>query len=203
MSNIPSKILEQAVEEISNLPGIGKRTSLRLALHLLKWEKGEVERLAKSLTKLRNDITYCSICHNISNTSVCEICNNTKRDKDLICVVEDIRDVMAIENTTQYKGVYHILGGVISPMEGVGPDDLNISSLIARTKDGTISEIIFALSATIEGDTTSYYIYKQLKQSVKKVSVIARGVAIGDNLEYADEITLARSIQNRLPFEIE
>jgi len=196
-----SKLLENAVYEMSQLPGIGKRTALRLVLHLLKQPGEQTARLSESLHKLREEINFCSSCHNISDTSLCEICGNPKRDRGLICVVEDIRDVMAIENTGQFKGLYHVLGGKISPMEGIGPQDLTISSLVAKTKEGAIGEIIFALSSTMEGDTTNFYIYKQLENIKVKTSTIARGVAVGDELEYADEVTLGRSIINRIPFE--
>ncbi|HMB64363.1 MAG TPA: recombination mediator RecR [Eudoraea sp.] len=196
-----SKLLENAVYEMSQLPGIGKRTALRLVLHLLKQPGEQTARLSESLHKLREEINFCSSCHNISDTSLCEICGNPKRDRGLICVVEDIRDVMAIENTGQFKGLYHVLGGKISPMEGIGPQDLTISSLVAKAKEGAIGEIIFALSSTMEGDTTNFYIYKQLENIKVKTSTIARGVAVGDELEYADEVTLGRSIINRIPFE--
>lgn len=196
-----SKLLENAVYEMSQLPGIGKRTALRLVLHLLKQPSEQTARLSDSLHKLREEINFCSSCHNISDTALCEICGNPKRDKGLICVVEDIRDVMAIENTGQFKGLYHVLGGKISPMEGIGPQDLTISSLVKKAKEGAIGEIIFALSSTMEGDTTNFYIYKQLENIEVKTSTIARGVAVGDELEYADEVTLGRSIINRIPFE--
>jgi len=196
-----SKLLENAVYEMSQLPGIGKRTALRLVLHLLKQPGEQTARLSESLHKLREEINFCSSCHNISDTSLCEICGNPKRDRGLICVVEDIRDVMAIENTGQFKGLYHVLGGKISPMEGIGPQDLTISSLVTKAKEGAIGEIIFALSSTMEGDTTNFYIYKQLENIKVKTSTIARGVAVGDELEYADEVTLGRSIINRIPFE--
>ena len=198
---LPSKLLENAVYEISRLPGIGKRTALRLVLHLLKQPKDQTLRLSNSLQFLRNNIKFCANCHNISDLVICEICSNPKRDKSLVCVVEDIRDVMAIENTAQFRGLYHVLGGKISPMEGIGPQDLSIASLVAKTREGKIKEMIFALSSTMEGDTTNFYIYKQLEGLEIKVSTIARGIAVGDELEYADEITLGRSILNRIPFE--
>lgn len=196
-----SKLLENAVYEMSQLPGIGKRTALRLVLHLLKQPDERTELLAHALLKLKNEVNFCKNCHNISDTEVCEICANPKRDETMVCVVEDIRDVMAIENTSQYNGLYHVLGGKISPMEGVGPQDLNIASLVKKVKDGTIKELILALSSTMEGDTTNFYIYKQLEGLEVTTSTIARGISVGDELEYADEVTLGRSIINRVPFE--
>ncbi|TVZ09111.1 DNA replication and repair protein RecR [Cellulophaga sp. RHA_52] len=196
-----SKLLENAVYEISQLPGIGKRTALRLALHLLKQPKDQTSALSNSLLKLREEIKFCSNCHNISDVVLCEICANPKRDESIVCVVEDIRDVMAIENTGQYRGLYHVLGGRISPMEGVGPQNLTIDSLVNKSKEGIIKELIFALSSTMEGDTTNFYIYKQIEGMGLKTSTIARGIAVGDELEYADEVTLGRSILNRVPFE--
>lgn len=201
MGNYPSKLLSNAVEQFSTLPGIGRRTALRLVLHLLKKEKEDVNLFGQSFIDLRNNITYCQSCHNISDTPLCDICNNPNRDGSIVCVVEDVRDVMAIENTQLFKGKYHVLGGIISPMDGIGPNDLNIDSLIANVSKGDIKEVIMALSATMEGDTTNFYIYKKLKNFEINLSTIARGVAIGDELEYADEITLGRSIQNRIPFE--
>ncbi len=196
-----SKLLENAVYEMSQLPGIGKRTALRLVLHMLKQPSEQTLRLSSALQRVRNDIKFCSNCHNISDVALCEICANPKRDESLVCVVEDIRDVMAIENTGQYKGLYHVLGGKISPMEGIGPQNLTISSLLTKVKEGIIKELIFALSSTMEGDTTNFYIYKQLEGTAVKTSTIARGIAVGDELEYADEVTLGRSIINRIPFE--
>ncbi|MBO0342721.1 MAG: recombination mediator RecR [Allomuricauda sp.] len=196
-----SKLLESAVYEMSQLPGIGKRTALRLVLHLLKQPEERTELLAHALLKLKSEVNFCENCHNISDTEVCEICANPKRDETMVCVVEDIRDVMAIENTSQYNGLYHVLGGKISPMEGVGPQDLNIAPLIKKVKDGTIKELILALSSTMEGDTTNFYIYKQLEGTEVTTSTIARGISVGDELEYADEVTLGRSIINRVPFE--
>lgn len=196
-----SKLLENAVYEISQLPGIGKRTALRLALHLLKRPTEQTVRLADSLLNLKNNIKFCRNCNNISDAELCEICANPKRDGSIVCLVEDIRDVMAIENTGQYKGLYHVLGGKISPMEGVGPQDLNIFPLVDKVRQGEIKELIFALSSTMEGDTTNFYIFKQLEGEPIKTSTIARGVAVGDELEYADEVTLGRSILNRIPFE--
>ncbi|GAB5475307.1 MAG: recombination mediator RecR [Maribacter sp.] len=196
-----SKLLENAVYEMSQLPGIGKRTALRLVLHLLKQPGEQTERLSKALEALRGQVKFCSNCHNISDIELCEICSNPKRDKSLVCVVEDIRDVMAIENTGQFRGLYHVLGGKISPMEGVGPQDLKIASLINKAKQEKIKELIFALSSTMEGDTTNFYIYKQIEGLDIRTSTIARGIAVGDELEYADEVTLGRSILNRIPFE--
>ncbi len=196
-----SKLLENAVYEMSQLPGIGKRTALRLVLHLLKQSERQTEQLSSALTRLRTTVRFCNNCHNISDTEVCEICANPKRDSSLVCVVEDIRDVMAIENTGQFRGKYHVLGGKISPMEGVGPQDLTISALTVKAKEGEIKELIFALSSTMEGDTTNFYIFKQLEGLEIKTSTIARGIAVGDELEYADEVTLGRSILNRVPFE--
>ena len=196
-----SKLLENAVEEISLLPGIGKRTALRLALHLLKQPKENTLALSNALNVLRENIIFCENCHNLSDQPICEICSNPKRNKKMLCVVEDIRDVMAIENTGQFKGTYHVLGGIISPMDGVGPQDLNISSLIDKAKKGEIDEVIFALSATMEADTTNFYIYKLLASYNVKTSTIARGIPVGDELEYTDEVTLGRSILARIPFE--
>ena len=196
-----SKILENAVDEVSQLPGIGKRTALRLVLHLLKQPVSQTVNLSEALVKLRTEVKFCTSCNNISDTEICEICANLKRDKGLVCVVEDIRDVMAIENTSQYQGLYHVLGGKISPMEGIGPQDLSIEPLVKKVRNGTIRELIFALSSTMEGDTTNFYIYKQLQGTDVITSTIARGIAVGDELEYADEVTLGRSILNRVPFE--
>ncbi|MDC6390047.1 recombination mediator RecR [Maribacter sp. PR1] len=196
-----SKLLENAVYEMSQLPGIGKRTALRLVLHMLKQPERQTEELSNALVKLRSTIQFCKKCHNISDTELCEICSNPKRDASLVCVVEDIRDVMAIENTSQYRGLYHVLGGKISPMEGMGPQELTISSLVNKVKEGEIKELILALSSTMEGDTTNFYIFKQLEGLEVLTSTIARGIAVGDELEYADEVTLGRSILNRIPFE--
>ncbi|MEM0933082.1 MAG: recombination mediator RecR [Bacteroidota bacterium] len=196
-----SKLLENAVYEMSQLPGIGKRTALRLVLHLLKQPEERTHNLSYALLKLKDEVNFCKKCHNISDTELCEICANPKRDSSLVCVVEDVRDVMAIENTSQYQGLYHVLGGKISPMEGVGPQDLNIHALIKRVENGDIKELIFALSTTMEGDTTNFYIYKQLERFDVVTSTIARGISVGDELEYADEVTLGRSILNRVPFE--
>lgn len=196
-----SKLLEQAVYEMSQLPGIGKRTALRLVLHLLKQPKESTGYLIQALDQLRNQIKHCKNCHNLSDTEVCEICANSKRDHAVVCVVEDVRDVMAIENTRQFHGVYHVLGGKISPIEGIGPSQLSINSLVERIKTGQIKEVIFALSATMEGDTTNYYIYKQISPYSITTSTIARGISVGDEIEYADEVTLGRSIINRVSFE--
>ena len=198
---LPSKLLENAVNEMAQLPGIGKRTALRLVLHLLKQPSEQTEVLSSALTAMRNDIQYCKECNTISDADVCGICSNASRDKSIICVVEDVRDVMALENTGMFKGVYHVLGGKISPIEGVGPSQLKISSLVDKVKQGNVAEIIFALSSTMEGDTTNFYIYRQIKEYEVKTSTIARGIAVGDELEYADEVTLGRSLLNRIPFE--
>ena len=199
--NFSSKLLENAVNEISQLPGIGKRSALRLALHLLKQPKDQTLYLTNALTSLRQEIKHCSNCHNISDVEICEICANQKRNSETICVVEDIRDVMAIENTAQFKGLYHVLGGKISPIEGVGPHNLTIESLVNKVKSGAVKEIIFALSSTMEGDTTNFYIFKQIEAYDVNMSTIARGIAVGNEIEYADEITLGRSILNRIPYE--
>jgi len=196
-----SRLLENAVNEFAKLPGIGQKTALRLVLHLLKQNEQDVYQFSNAITKLKNEIRFCRNCHNISDTTVCEICASAKRDKTLICIVEDVRDVMAIENTGQYQGVYHVLGGLISPMDGIGPADLFIESLVNRVKEGEIAEVILALSATMEGDTTIFYIYKKLKDFPIKVSTIARGISFGGELEYVDEVTLGRSIATRVPYE--
>lgn len=197
----PSKLLENAVNEFSKLPGIGRKTALRLVLHLLKQDENEVEAFGYSLIHLRNEIRHCKICHNISDTDTCHLCSQPGRNASIICVVENIRDVMAIENTRQFNGLYHVLGGIISPMDGVSPADLEINSLIDRVRDGKVEEIILALSTTMEGDTTNFFIFRKLKGFSVKISTLARGVSIGDELEYADEITLGRSIRNRTDFE--
>ena len=199
--NFSSKLLENAVNEVSQLPGIGKRTALRLVLHLLKQPAEHTHHLATALNKLVDDIKLCKQCHNISDVEICEICASSSRNSEIICVVEDVRDVMAIENTAQYKGLYHVLGGKISPIEGIGPHNLTIDSLVNKVKEGLVKEVIFALSSTIEGDTTNFYIFKQLEKFKIRTSTIARGIAVGDELEYADEVTLGRSILNRIPFE--
>ena len=197
---LPSKLVENAVNEMAHLPGIGKRTALRLVLHLLKQPLEQTEGLTNALATMRKDIQFCQTCHTISDAEICGICANSSRDKSIICVVEDVRDVMALENTGMFKGVYHVLGGKISPIEGIGPSQLKIVSLIEKAKEGIVAEIIFALSSTMEGDTTNFYIYKQIKHLAIKTSTIARGIAVGDELEYADEVTLGRSIINRIPF---
>jgi recombination protein RecR len=199
--SFPSKLLEEAVTEFAKLPGIGKRTAMRLVLHLLKEKEDKSLALGNAILAVRQNIKYCIICHNISESDVCLICNDKNRDNSLICVVEDIRDVMAIESTGQFNGMYHILGGIISPMDGIGPNELNIESLVKRITDNYVKEIIMALSTTIEGDTTIFYIYKRLKNFNITISTIAKGVAIGDELEYTDEITLGRSIVNRIPYD--
>lgn len=196
-----SKLLENAVNEVARLPGIGKRTALRLVLHLLKQPVENTNYLTESLKVLRTEVKTCEKCHNISDTLLCEICNNPKRDASVVCLVEDIRDVMAIENTSQFRGLYHVLGGKISPIEGIGPQNLEIESLIEKVKNNEIKELIFALSSTMEGDTTNFYIFKQIEKFGVATSTIARGISVGDELEYADEVTLGRSIVNRIPFE--
>lgn len=198
---LPSTLLENAVSEFSRLPGIGRKSALRLVLHLLKLDKEEVEQFGNAFITLRNEIQYCKTCHNISDTDVCSICSNKQRDRLTLCVVENIKDVMSVENTQQFSGLYHVLGGVISPMDGIGPSDLNVESLIKRVSDEGVKEVILALSPTMEGDTTNFYIYRKLAGLNVEVSTIARGVAIGDELEYADEVTLGRSILNRTPFK--
>lgn len=196
-----SKLLENAVNEVSQLPGIGRRTALRLVLHLLRQSEDQTNQLSKALLDMRSSINFCQQCHNISDQLVCEICANPNRNHSTICVVEDIRDVLAIESTASYRGVYHVLGGKISPMDGIGPTDLNIQSLVDKVNEGKIKELIFALSSTMEGDTTNFYIYKQIQGAEVILSTIARGISVGDELEYADEVTLGRSITNRVPFE--
>ena len=201
MSEFSSILLENAVEALSKLPGIGKKTALRLALHLLNEEAMETEQLADALLKMKHNIMLCERCHNISDTKVCAICSNPRRDENTLCVVADMRDVLAIEHTASFNGLYHVLGGVISPIEGIGPNDLRIAELVERVQKEDIKEIILALPATIEGDTTNFYIYRQLNDFKGKVSVIAKGIAVGDTLEYVDEVTLGRSIQNRVSFK--
>ena len=198
--NFPSKVLEKAVEEISSLPGIGKKSALRLALHLLRVPESQGMALGKAIQKLVTDIKYCQECHNFSDEDICEICSNHKRNDEVLCIVEDVRDVMAIENTAKFNGKYLVLGGKISPMEGIGPHQLNISSIERKLNEGKVKELIFALSATMEGDTTAYYLYKKFKEFPVTFSTIARGISVGDELEYADEISLGRSIVNRFPY---
>lgn len=199
--NFSSKLLENAVNEFSSLPGIGHKTALRLVLHLLNRQNAEVEKFSNALTVLKRDIRFCEVCYNISDHPMCQICSSLKRDKSLVCVVEDTRDVMAIENTGTFQGVYHVLGGLISPMDGIGPSDLTIDGLVERVNSGGIKEVILAISATMEGDTTIFYLYKKLKDSGIQISTIARGIAFGGELEYVDEITLGRSIATRIPYE--
>ncbi len=201
MNTYSSRLLEQCVNELSRLPGVGRKTALRLALHLLRQEDVTVANLTSAIADLKGNINYCKICNNLSDGEVCQICENSKRDKAMVCVVSDIRDILAIEKTAQYGGVYHVLNGIISPIDGIGPNDLNIDPLIQRVAEGHVREIIFALSSTIEGDTTSYYIFKKITQHNVSVSTIARGISVGDELEYADEVTLGRSIMNRMPYE--
>lgn len=200
--DLPSKWLERAVDEVAQLPGIGKRTALRLVLHLLKRPSLQTQQLAQALTDLRTNIKYCRECHNMSDQDICGLCTSSKRDRGLVMVVEDVRDVMAIEATGQYGGLYHVLGGKISPMEGIGPQDLTIGALVEKAKSGSISELIFALSSTMEGDTTNFYIFRQIEGLGIKTSTIARGISVGDELAYADEVTLGRSILQRIPFEL-
>lgn len=196
----PSQLLQKAVGEISRLPGIGSKTALRLALHLLRQEAGEVDALASSLVELRHGVRYCRCCHNICDSDICPICSNPNRDASTVCVVENVRDVMAVEATLQYKGVYHVLGGIISPMDGIGPGDIEIAGLVERVKQGGIDEVIMALSPTMEGDATSFYIYRKLQDTGVRVTAIARGVAQNDELQYTDEATLGRAIVGRMPF---
>ena len=193
-------LLEKAVNEFAKLPGIGRKTAMRLVLHLLRQDTNAVEAFGNAMITLKHEVKYCSVCHNISDTEVCQICANPQRDGSVICVVENIRDVMAVEGTQQFRGLYHVLGGVISPMDGVGPSDLEIESLVERVSRGGVNEVILALSTTMEGDTTNFYIYRKLEKTGVKLTVIARGVSIGDELEYTDEVTLGRSIVNRIPF---
>ncbi len=197
----PSRLLENAVNEFSKLPGIGRKSALRLVLHLLRQDVQEVNAFGNSLIQLRNEIKHCKICYNISDTEICQICSNPSRNASVICVVENIRDVLSIENTQQFNGLYHVLGGIISPMDGIGPSNLEIDSLVKRAESDDIIEVILALSTTMEGDTTNFYIYRKLKDKNVKISTLARGVSIGDELEYTDEITLGRSLTNRVLYE--
>jgi len=201
LDSFPSKLLENAVNEFAKLPGIGKKTALRLVLHLLKKDTVEVQRFSRAITQLREEVKHCKVCRNISDSDICNICSNPSRDSRTVCVVENIRDVMSIENTQQYRGVYHVLGGIISPMDGIGPADLEIDSLLKRIENGEIDEVIFALSTTMEGDSTNFYIFKKIKRDNVKITTLARGVSIGDEIEYTDEVTLGRSIVNRMLFE--
>ena len=196
----PSILLEKAVGEFSRLPGIGRKAALRLVLHMLRQENESVDSFANALVTLKHEVKYCKVCHNISDTDVCQICSDSHRDKSLICVVENIRNVMSVENTQQFHGLYHVLGGVISPIDGIGPSDLEIDSLVERVKAGGVNEVILALSSTMEGDTTNFYIFRKLADTGVKISVLARGISIGDELEYTDEVTLGRSIINRTTF---
>ncbi len=197
----PSVLLEKAVNEFAKLPGVGHKTALRLVLHLLRQPAEEVEAFGQSIIKLKKEVQYCNVCHNISDTATCQICSHPMRDASTVCVVENVRDVMAVENTQQFKGLYHVLGGIISPIDGVGPNDLEIQSLVDRVKSGVVKEVILALSSTMEGDTTNFYIYRKLSAYDVKISVIARGISIGDELQYTDEVTLGRSIVNRVTFD--
>jgi len=201
--SFPSKLLEDAVNEFASLPGIGRKTAFRLVMHILRRDSAEVKRFGETVIRLRDDVCYCSVCHGISDTPVCDICSNPSRDQSLICVVENVQDVLAVENTRQFTGLYHVLGGVISPVDGVGPSDLSINKLEERVREGGIKEIILALSTTMEGDTTNYYLYKRLSPYNIEITTLARGVAIGDVLEYTDEITLGQSIVNRRHFSVQ
>jgi recombination protein RecR len=201
LQQYPSKLLEAAVSEFSRLPGIGRKTALRLVLHLLRKPASDVNRFGESLSRLRNEVRYCSVCNNITETEICVICRDPKRDRGQIMVVEDIRDVMAVENTSQYRGMYHILGGILNPMEGIGPDQLHVDELVSRVREGAVKEIIMALSATMEGDTTIFFLYRKLQPFDLTITTIARGISIGGELEYADEVTLGRSILNRTPYD--
>lgn len=201
MQQYPSQLLERAVEAFFQLPGVGRKTALRLVLHLLRQPADEVDGFAEAVVRVKHDVKYCKVCHNISDSEVCSICSDPRRDASLVCVVENIQDVMAIENTQQFHGLYHVLGGIISPMDGVGPHDLEIDSLVKRVDEGGVKEVILALASTMEGDTTNFYLSRKLKGKNVKLSVIARGISVGDELEYTDEVTLGRSILNRTPFE--
>ena len=201
MQQYPSQLLERAVEAFSQLPGVGRKAALRLVLHLLRQSTEDVDSFADAVIRVKHDVKYCKVCHNISDNEVCSICSDPRRDALVVCVVENIQDVMAIENTQQFHGLYHVLGGIISPMDGIGPHDLEIESLVERVEEGTVKEIILALASTMEGDTTNFYISRKLKDTGVKLSVIARGISVGDELEYTDEVTLGRSILNRTPFE--
>lgn len=197
----PSQLLERAVQEFSKLPGVGRKTALRLVLHLLRQEDQDVQAFVEAVSRLKHDVCYCKTCHNISDAERCPICADPRRDATTVCVVENIQDVMAVENTQQYQGLYHVLGGVISPMDGIGPSDLEIDSLVKRVEEGGVGEVILALSPTMEGDTTNFYIFRKLAPYDVSISIIARGVSVGNELEYTDEVTLGRSIVNRTPFE--
>ncbi|MDE6688561.1 MAG: recombination mediator RecR [Prevotella sp.] len=197
----PSLLLERAVQEFAKLPGIGRKTALRLVLYMLRQDSSDVEQFASAVTTMKREIKFCHVCHNISDQDICPICSDVRRDASMICVVENIQDVMAIENTQQFHGLYHVLGGLISPMDGIGPSDLEISSLVQRVETGEVKEVIMALSSTMEGDTTAFYVFRKLASFDVKVSMIARGISVGNELEYTDEVTLGRSILNRTPFE--
>lgn len=199
--NFNSRHIENLINEFAKLPGVGRKTATRYMLHVLRQDTKEVETFVNAIVNLKNELKYCSVCHNVSDKEICHICSGHNRDKSLVCVVEDIRDVMAIESTQQYKGLFHVLGGIISPLNGIGPSDLNIETLVKRISEGEIQEVIMALSTTMEGDTTNFYIYKRLQNFNVTLSTIARGISIGDELEYTDEITLGRSITNRVPYE--
>lgn len=197
----PSRLLERAVQEFSQLPGIGRKTALRLVLHLLRQDADDVFQFTDAISRMKEEVKFCKVCHNISDQDVCPICSNDRRDSSTICVVENIQDVMAVENTQQFTGLYHVLGGLISPMDGIGPADLEIESLVSRVSEGRVKEVILALSSTMEGDTTNFYIFRKLAPYDVKISIIARGIAVGNELEYTDEVTLGRSILNRTPFD--
>ena len=201
MQQYSSQLLERAVESFSQLPGVGRKTALRLVLHLLRQPLEDVDSFTDAVTRVRHDVKYCKVCHNISDTDICSICSDPRRDGSVVCVVENIQDVMAIENTQQYHGLYHVLGGIISPMDGIGPHDLSIDSRVERVDTGEVKEVILALASTMEGDTTNFYISRKLKDKDVKLSIIARGISVGDELEYTDEVTLGRSILNRTPFQ--
>ncbi len=197
----PSQLLERAVQEFSKLPGVGRKTALRLVLHLLRQDMDVVENLSQAIVQMKHEVKHCKMCHNISDSEVCPICSDPRRDRQTICVVENIQDVMAVENTQQFTGLYHVLGGVISPMDGIGPSDLEIDSLVERVSNSDVKEVILALSSTMEGDTTNFYIFRKLASYDVRISIIARGISVGDELEYTDEVTLGRSILNRTPFD--
>ena len=201
MQQYPSQLLERAVEAFSQLPGVGRKTALRLVLHLLRQSTDDVDSFADAVIRVKHDVKYCKVCHNISDDEICSICSDARRDASLVCVVENVQDVMAIENTQQFHGLYHVLGGIISPMDGIGPNDLEIDSLVRRVEEGGVKEVILALASTMEGDTTIFYISRKLKDTGVKLSVIARGISVGDELEYTDEVTLGRSILNRTPLD--
>ena len=201
MQQYPSQLLERAVEAFSQLPGVGRKTALRLVLHLLRQSTDDVGSFADAVIRVKHDVKYCKVCHNISDDETCSICSDARRDASLVCVVENVQDVMAIENTQQFHGLYHVLGGIISPMDGIGPNDLEIDSLVRRVEEGGVKEVILALASTMEGDTTNFYISRKLKDTGVKLSVIARGISVGDELEYTDEVTLGRSILNRTPLD--